>query len=202
MRPSLVAALLLVGQGLLPLPALAQDGAGQPSAAGEEMEIRDADRETPVSRPPARHLAGTPWKQLPSISPAQTKIQDVHYLMFKDGGELTAVGECAHFWGKYRLGGDGSILITNFRARRQDCSNAAGGDQRFITALVMANTFRIEGTELSLYQESRRLMSFGAVSEMPAVERPERRRAAKPRKEISANIKKTRAKARGKKERK
>lgn len=185
MRPSLVAALLLVGQGLLPLPALAQDEAGNISAAGEEMESGNADKETPVSRPPARRLAGTPWKQLPSTTSSQTKIQDVHYLMFKDGGELTAVGECAHFWGKYRLGGDGAILITDFRAKRQDCSNAAGGYQRFITALVMTNAFRIEGTELTLYQEAKRLMTFGAVTEMPAVERPERRRAEKPRKETS-----------------
>lgn len=185
MRPVLVAALLLAGQCLLPLLALAEGEAGNLSAAGEEMETQDADKETPVSRPPARRLAGTPWRQLPSTTPAQTKIQDTHYLMFKDGGELSAVGECAHFWGKYRLGGDGSILITDFRAKRQDCTNAAGGDQRFITALIMTNAFRIEGTELTLYQEAKRLMTFGAVTEMPAVERPERRRAEKPRKQTS-----------------
>lgn len=177
-KSAIVAMLLFLGQWVLAVPALAEEETGKTVVPVEGAAGQTAAVEEAAGKLPARNLVGTPWKELPSSGEPRTRIQNVHYLLFREGGELAAVGECAHFWGKYRLDGGGALLITEFRAKRTDCSNAAGGDQGFVTSLIMADAYRIEGTELALYQSGKRMMVFGATTEMPAVERTEKKRAS------------------------
>ena len=98
------------------------------------------------------NIVGVPWGvRLLHGVPVETGMRVAH-VTFSKSGEVTIFGGCNVLWGNYRSQLGNRLVVTHLRGTRKACTQDAPLERKIASALILANAYRFQDNQLSLFQ--------------------------------------------------
>lgn len=111
-------------------------------------------------------LENTEWKLVElrgESNPEFAAEPDTYFFTLSEENGLTGVGACNSFFGNYRIGDLDTLVLSPMGMTQMACHNMELEDE-FVKMLYEVNTYSLEGSRLTLFNEGVKVAEMEAVA--------------------------------------
>ena len=107
-------------------------------------------------------FVGKSWKVKQVLGNPQAS-ESFRGILFSAKGELNVASDCLYYVGKYKTDNIRSLLVTKLQQLADECGGRTKGDEVFLNAILMTDSFELANGDLSLFSGSDPVIKLEAV---------------------------------------